>query len=163
MSCLILVCANTGRDAIVAVDPLRVTVGVQRLGMTGSQVSQKLEQEFAVVAELATQQVALLLLRCGLTTSCFALHGGLLVVHRGMHTTASQAAPAACLPSSSLASIDSGDGVLGNWLSGEVLSCLMDAYLPGWHCTALTIERCSRLAEHQLHLVVAPLSQARTV
>lgn len=52
------VCVDTGGDAIAAVDPLRVTVGVQHLGMTGTEVSQKLEEEFAVVAELATQQVA---------------------------------------------------------------------------------------------------------
>lgn len=57
-----LICVNTGRDAVVAVDPLRVTVGVQRLGLTGNDVSQKLEKEFAVVAELATQQVAASLL-----------------------------------------------------------------------------------------------------
>ncbi|KAL3145890.1 hypothetical protein ABBQ38_015259 [Trebouxia sp. C0009 RCD-2024] len=53
---------HVGRDAVVAVDPLRVTVGVQRLGLTGNDVSQKLEKEFAVVAELATQQVAASLL-----------------------------------------------------------------------------------------------------
>ena len=38
-------------------DPLRITVGVASLGLTGSEVSQRLEQEFGVVAELATQQV----------------------------------------------------------------------------------------------------------
>ena len=51
---------HTGRHGIAAVDPLRVTVGVQGMGMTGTQVSQLLEKEFAVVAELATQQVGVL-------------------------------------------------------------------------------------------------------
>lgn len=48
-------CAGT--RGIAAVDPLRITVGVQRLGLTGSQVSTILEDEYGVVAELATQQV----------------------------------------------------------------------------------------------------------
>lgn len=48
---------HTGRHGVAALDPLRVTVGVQSMGMTGNQVSQVLEKDFAVVAELATQQV----------------------------------------------------------------------------------------------------------
>ncbi|KAL3155894.1 hypothetical protein ABBQ32_012894 [Trebouxia sp. C0010 RCD-2024] len=56
---------HVGIDAVVAVDPLRVTVGTQRLGLTGNDVSQKLEKEFAVVAELATQQVVVFALGIG--------------------------------------------------------------------------------------------------
>ena len=46
-----------GTRGIAAVDPLRITVGVQSMGLTGSQVSTILEAEYGVVAELATQQV----------------------------------------------------------------------------------------------------------
>ena len=52
-----LIRTHTGRHGIAAVDPLRVTVGVQGMGMSGTQVSQVLEKDFGVVAELATQQV----------------------------------------------------------------------------------------------------------
>ena len=38
-------------------DPLRISVGVQSLGLTGNHVSTILEDEYGVVAELATQQV----------------------------------------------------------------------------------------------------------
>lgn len=51
---------HAGKDGIVAVDPLRITVGVQGLGLTGTETSQQLEEEYGVVAELATQQVQLL-------------------------------------------------------------------------------------------------------
>ncbi|KAA6423748.1 MAG: hypothetical protein FRX49_06319, partial [Trebouxia sp. A1-2] len=56
-----------GTRGIAAVDPLRITVGVQRLGLTGSQVSTILEDEYGVVAELATQQVVVFALGIGTT------------------------------------------------------------------------------------------------
>lgn len=49
-------CAGT--HAVQAVDPLRITVGVQCLGFTGHQVSSILDEQYNVVAELATQQVS---------------------------------------------------------------------------------------------------------
>lgn len=118
------ICINTGIDAVVAVDPLRVTVGTQRLGLTGNDVSQKLEKEFAVVAELATQQVAVSLLfaipnvcffckihMCYPTallsvSSCMSWYAGLLVMHGSLCKSTPCSVAAACLTAAG-ASVDS--------------------------------------------------------
>lgn len=41
----------------MGLDPLRITVGVWGLGMTGFEVSEQLEQCHGVVVELATSKV----------------------------------------------------------------------------------------------------------
>ncbi|KAL0037016.1 hypothetical protein WJX77_009443 [Trebouxia sp. C0004] len=61
--------AYVGTRGIAAVDPLRITVGVQSVGLTGSQVSTILEGEYGVVTELATQQVIVFALGIGTTMS----------------------------------------------------------------------------------------------
>ena len=47
-----------GRYGIAALDPLRITVGVTRLQLSGFQVGAILEEQHGVVMELATQQVS---------------------------------------------------------------------------------------------------------
>lgn len=51
-------------------DPLRITVAVTKLGLTGFQVGAMLEQQHEVVMELATQQVSLLQMHMSLKILC---------------------------------------------------------------------------------------------
>lgn len=53
------VCAScgAGQHAVAVLDPLRITVAVNGLGLTGFQCGTILEEQFGVVMELATQQV----------------------------------------------------------------------------------------------------------
>ena len=64
---MLSLCMCTGKHSIAAWDPLRITVGVEALGLTGNHVSSILEQDHSVVAELATRQVSHIIAkpRCG--------------------------------------------------------------------------------------------------
>lgn len=57
-----------GEEGVHALDPLRLIVLVDALGMSGFQVDDLLQLEYGVCAEMSTDKVYLLLMRSGLTT-----------------------------------------------------------------------------------------------
>lgn len=58
-----------GQHAFTVIDPLRITVAVNGLGLSGFQVGQILEEQYGVVMELATPQVG-----CAHTPDVSSLH-----------------------------------------------------------------------------------------